>query len=44
MSTYLCALIHFVPKCAHFSCTYVLTIFQDLGTDIYANDAKSDEN
>ena len=33
-----------VPTCVHFSRTYVPTTTQDLGTDKYPADAKSDEN
>ena len=38
------ALNYYVPACAHFSCTYVSTMTQDLGTDKYPADVKSDEN
>ena len=41
---YIRALNYYVPACAHFSCTYVSTMTQDLGTDKYPADVKSDEN
>ena len=42
--TCLRALNYFVPTCTHFSRTYVSKTTQDLGTDIYQADVKSDEN
>ena len=38
------ALNYLVSTCAHFSRTYMLTVTQDFGTDIYPADVKSDES
>ena len=38
------SLNYFMRKCSHFSRIYVPTTTQDLGTDIYPADVKSDEN
>ena len=39
-----CAFNYFVSTFAHFSRTYVCSIMQNVGADIYPADVKSDEN